>query len=279
MKKIEPEYIASLFVKRKQDSHKGDYGHALLIAGSLGMGGSAVLASGAVLRSGAGLLTTHIPKKLYEIVQISVPEAMCSIDPSEDHFSKAPVVEKYSAVGAGPGLGLAPETVTAVKDLLDMKPGKLILDADALNILAINPKLMGLLPANTIITPHPGEFDRIAGLHKSRKERIESQKKLSEKYGIIVVLKGANSTISLPGGELWENTTGNPGMATAGSGDVLTGVILGLLAQNYSPRLAALIGVYIHGMAGDIAMEKFGETSMTAGNIRDSLPYAFLSLR
>ncbi len=119
MKKIEPEYIASLFVKRKQDSHKGDYGHALLIAGSLGMGGSAILASGAVLMSGAGLLTTHIPKRLYEIVQISVPEAMCSIDPSEDHFSRAPVVEKYSAVGAGPGLGLAPETVTAVKDLLD----------------------------------------------------------------------------------------------------------------------------------------------------------------
>jgi NAD(P)H-hydrate epimerase len=225
------------------------------------------------------LLTTHIPKRLYEIVQISVPEAMCSIDPSEDHFSRVPVVEKYSAVGAGPGLGLAPETVTAVSDLLDKKPAKLILDADALNILALNPKFMERLPVNTIITPHPGEFDRIAGPHKNREDRIKSQKKLSDKYGIIVVLKGAKSTISLPGGELWENTTGNPGMATAGSGDVLTGVILGLLAQNYSPRLAALIGVFIHGAAGDIAMEKFGETSMTAGNIRDSLSDAFLRLR
>lgn len=279
MKIISAEFISSHLSDRSRDSHKGDYGHALLIAGSYGMGGSAVLASGAALRSGLGLLTTHVPAKLYDTMQISVPEAMCSVDLSDEHFSSVPNPDKFSAVGIGPGLGMAYETVNALKDLLKLKPGRLVVDADALNIIAHRPEFLELLPPNTIITPHPAEFDRIAGTCSNREERIKRQVSIATQYGIIVVLKGSGTTVAMPDGELWENTTGNPGMATAGSGDVLTGVILGLLAQDYSPQVAALMGVFVHGLAGDIAKDRFGEVSMTAVDIRDSLSFAFLKLR
>lgn len=279
MKIINAEYISSHLSERSRDSHKGDYGHALLIAGSYGMGGSAILASGAALRSGVGLLTTHVPAKLYDSMQISVPEAMCSVDLSDEHFSSVPNPDIFSAVGIGPGLGMAYETVNALKDLLKLKPGRLVADADALNIIGHRPEFLELLPPNTIITPHPAEFERIAGKCSNREERIKRQVSIATQYGIIVVLKGSGTTVAMPDGELWENTTGNPGMATAGSGDVLTGVILGLLAQKYSPQEAALMGVFVHGLAGDIAKDRFGEVSMTAGDIRDSLSFAFLKLR
>ena len=279
MKIINAEFISSHLSDRSRDSHKGDYGHALLIAGSYGMGGSAVLASGAALRSGVGLLTTHVPAKLYDTMQISVPEAMCSVDLSDEHFSSVPNPDKFSAVGIGPGLGMAYETVNALKDMLKLKPGRLVADADALNIIAHRPEFLELLPPNTILTPHPAEFDRIAGTCSNREERIKRQVSFATQYGIIVVLKGSGTTVAMPDGELWENSTGNPGMATAGSGDVLTGTILGLLAQKYSPKIAALMGVFVHGLAGDIAKDRFGEVSMTAGDIRDSLSFAFLKLR
>ena len=271
-------FISEKIRKRGKFSHKGTYGHALLIAGSYGKMGASVLASRACLRSGTGLLTSHIPQQGYEIMQISVPEAMISIDPSETIFSELPDLSIYSAIGTGPGLGKKTETQQAVKALLQAKPGKLVLDADALNILSENQDWCGLLPENAILTPHPKEFERLVGTSQNSFERLQKQLLFSATNKVIVVLKGAHTSITLPDGSAFFNGTGNPGMATAGSGDVLTGIVLGLLAQNYSPKDAALIGVYLHGLAGDLAATEFGEYSLVAGDIISHLGKAFLSL-
>ncbi len=269
------EFISEKIKRRSKFSHKGTYGHALLIAGSYGKMGAAVLASKACLRSGTGLLTTHIPKKGYEIMQISVPEAMISIDVSESVFSMLPDLSPYSAIGIGPGLDKKSETQQVLKNLLHAKPGKLVLDADALNILAENKDWCSLLPGNTILTPHPKEFERLVGPSSDSFERLQKQLDFSVKYKVIVVLKGAHTSISFPDRKVFFNNTGNPGMATAGSGDVLTGIILGLLAQNYPVDDAALVGVYIHGLAGDFAKKVIGETALIAGDIINHLAEAF----
>jgi len=269
------EYIRSIMKRREADSHKGDYGHALLIAGSYGMMGAAVLSAKACMRSGAGMLTTHVPAVGYTIMQTSVPEVMCSVDSSQNIFADSPPVEKYNAVGVGPGLGTNEMTVRAFEILLRSKPGKLLLDADALNILSKNRELFDLLPEGCIFTPHIGEFSRLIGEKVDEKNRHELQSRFSEKHSAIVVLKGAGTTIYTPDGKMYRNTTGNPGMATAGSGDVLTGIILGLLAQGYKSEDAACIGVYVHGLAGDIAVMDIGEISLTSADIVDYLPDAF----
>jgi len=271
--------IASRIAKRTKFSHKGTYGHALLIAGSYGKMGASVLASKACLRCGVGLLTTHIPRTAYEIIQTSVPEAMCSIDPSDLMFTEFPDLSQFSAIGVGPGLGMKTNTERALKCLLEANPDKLVIDADGLNILGKHPGWLELLPENTILTPHPKEFERIAGVTSDSWSRLQRQLEFSKKYKAIVVLKGAHTCISFPNGEVYLNTTGNPGMATAGSGDTLTGIILGLLAQDYSPQDAALIGVFVHGMAGDLAVEQLGQISMIAGDLTDSLGKAFLKLK
>lgn len=275
MEKIDKRLVSAFMKERDKFSHKGDYGHALLIAGSLGKGGAAVLSARGVLRAGAGLLTVHIPGRLNDILQSSVPEAMCTLDANDNHLSVLPSLEGFNAVGAGPGLGLAPETGSLVSDLIESCRVPLVLDADALNIVASRPELLARMRRDTILTPHPGEFDRFAGPHSTREERIASQKKISRKYGVIIVLKGAGTTISLPDGEIFENTTGNPGMATGGSGDVLTGIILGMLAQSYTPAQAAIAGVFFHGLAGDFAAGSKGERSIIATDIVESLPLAF----
>jgi NAD(P)H-hydrate epimerase len=272
------DFITPMIKKREKFSHKGTYGHALLIAGSYGKMGAAVLSARACLRSGVGLLTAHIPRLGYEIFQNSVAEAMTSIDESDFVFSTLPDLKSYTAVGIGPGLDKRAVTQQALQEILYTKPAKLVLDADALNILAENKGDISLLPENTILTPHPKEFERLIGPSANSYERLQLQLQFSAMYKAIVVCKGAHTCITLPDGKVFFNSTGNPGMATGGSGDVLTGIILGLLAQHYSPEEATLIGVYLHGLAGNLAAQRLGEHALIAGDIIAKLGNAFMQL-
>ncbi|MGV8096764.1 MAG: NAD(P)H-hydrate dehydratase [Mangrovibacterium sp.] len=272
-------FIASKLIKRNKFAHKGNFGHALLIAGSRCKIGAAVLASRACLHGGVGLLTTHVPNPAVPIIQTAVPEAMCSADASDLMFTEFPDLSLFTAVGVGPGIGVKPNCQKALRELLEKKPGKIVLDADALNILSTQREWLDLLPENAILTPHPKEFERLTGLVKDSWSRLQLQLQFSEKYKVIVVLKGAYTSITSPKGHVFFNTTGNPGMATAGSGDVLTGLILGLLAQPYSHEDAALLGVYLHGLAGDIAAGQNGQEALTSGDITDNLGKAFMHLR
>lgn len=270
---VDANYVKPLLHKREKDSHKGTYGHALLIAGSTGKTGAALLASEACLRSGVGLLTTHLPKAAMLPLQVYLPEAMISVDESENYFSQVPDLQKFDAIGVGPGLGKAVETVAALKKLLKETEKPLVLDADALNIISENKELLSVLSENTIITPHVKEFERLFGECKDKQQRVELQRAMAQKFKIIIVLKGAGTTTMIPDGRCFVNTTGNPGMATAGSGDVLTGIILSLLAQRYTPEEAAIIGVFVHGKAGDKAAEKLGMEAMIAGDIVKNLDF------
>jgi hydroxyethylthiazole kinase-like uncharacterized protein yjeF len=271
-------FISGILKKREKFSHKGNFGHALLIAGSYGKMGASVLSSRACMRSGVGLLTSHAPRLGYEIIQNSIPEAMTSIDSSDEIFTEFPDTGLFSAVGIGPGIGKKPDTQMALKKLLQAGTEKLVVDADAINILSENKEWIKLLPENTILTPHPKEFERLAGPTSNSYERLQKQLQFSVRYKVIIVLKGANTCISVPDGSAFFNETGNPGMATAGSGDVLTGIILGLLAQNYTPEEATLIGVYLHGLAGDLAAAAFGQQALIAGDIINHMGAAFLYL-
>lgn len=253
--------------KRSKFSHKGTYGHALLVAGSEGKTGAALLSAEACLRTGVGLLTAHLPKSAVLPMQIYLPEAMIDIDKSDAHCSEINDILSYTAIGAGPGLGKDAETVIALKKIIQEATVPLVLDADALNIIADNPTWLSFLPDKTILTPHPKEFERLFGKTCNSYERLEIQRKMSAVHNIIIVLKGAHTAITFPNGSCFFNSTGNPGMATAGSGDVLTGMILSLLAQRYMPEEAALLGVYLHGKAGDKAAEEKGEMSMIARDI------------
>lgn len=272
------ELIAGKIHQRGKFSHKGTYGHALLIAGSYGKMGAAVLASRACLRSGVGLLTSHVPRLGYEIIQNSVPEAMTSMDASDFVFTGFPNIDSFTAVGIGPGLDKKTVTQQALQELLNATPTKMVLDADALNILAETQQLYHLLPENAILTPHPKEFERLVGVSANSYDRLQVQLQFSAQYKVIVVHKGAHTCITFPNGEVYFNSTGNAGMAIGGSGDVLTGILLGLLAQDYSPQEAALIGVYLHGLAGDLAAARFGQQAMIAGDIIEQLGAAFMQL-
>jgi NAD(P)H-hydrate epimerase len=276
---VKKESIEGKIRKREKFAHKGNFGHALLISGSYGKMGAAVLSSKACIRTGVGLLTCHIPKCGYNIMQISSPETMISIDSSEEVFSQTPDIEKYNAIGIGPGLDKKPESIRALKDLLIKTKSPMVFDADALNLLAENADLMKLVPENSIFTPHPKEFERLAGKSDNHYQRNKLQIEFAKKHKLIVILKGANTAIVTPEGKCYFNSSGNPGMATAGSGDVLTGIILSLIAQKNAPLNAAITGVYLHGLAGDIAAEKYGEETMIAGDIIDSLSTAFKQLR
>jgi ADP-dependent NAD(P)H-hydrate dehydratase / NAD(P)H-hydrate epimerase len=267
--------IAELLKPRSKFSHKGTFGHALLISGSLGKMGAAVLASMAVLRAGAGLLTTHIPRCGYEIIQTSVPEAMASIDANTNECSGIPFLGTYSAIGIGPGLGKSKEASDTLKLLLQETKVPLVLDADALNILSENKTWQAFVPAGSILTPHPGEFERLAGKSNNGFERIQLLREYCTRNKVFMVLKGAYTITCTPGGNCYFNSTGNPGMATGGSGDVLTGIILGLMAQQYSPLEASLAAVYLHGLAGDLAAAELGMESMLASDILQQLGKAF----
>jgi NAD(P)H-hydrate epimerase len=271
--------IKAILHERSKFSHKGNFGHALLIAGSYGKMGAAVLSARAAMRSGLGLLTVHIPKSCYEIIQTSVPEAMASVDPSDEWFTSSPVTKNFDSIGVGPGIGQEKQTAKALKDLLENFSKPIVLDADALNILGANKELQELIPKGSILTPHPKEFERLVGSWDNDFERLQKQIDFSRKTNTIVLLKGANTSISTPEGKVYFNNTGNPGMATGGSGDVLTGLVTGLLAQGYTPEESAILGAWIHGLAGDRAAINKGQETLIASDIIDHLPEAFALCR
>jgi len=271
--------MAGLLKPRWKFSHKGTFGHALLVAGSYGKIGAAILAARGCLRSGVGLLTVHLPQTGNQIIQTSLPEAMVSIDEAENLISEIKLSAAYKAVGIGPGIGKAPETVNAFRMLLTNYHAPIVIDADGLNILSENPELLQLIPTNSILTPHPVEFERLAGRAESDFERISLARGYAQTQNIILILKGAYTAIAFPDGSCWFNSTGNPGMGTAGSGDVLTGILTGLIAQGYPPTEAALLGVYLHGLSGDLALTGSSEEALLAGDIADLLGMAFSILK
>ncbi len=271
------EDIKPYIIPRTLFAHKGDFGHALLIAGSYGKMGACVLAAKAALRTGVGLLTTHVPLRGYEIIQTAVPEAMVSIDRDAKIFSYLPKLNNYNMIGIGPGIGVHKGSRDAFLKLLKTNL-PLVIDADGLNMIAKNPEWIKLIPPDSILTPHPKEFDRLVGESKSSYERLQKQIKLAKDIKSVVIVKGHFTAIALPDGKVFFNTTGNPGMATGGSGDVLTGIILSLSAQGFLPDEAALTGVFIHGLAADIAIETMSQTALTASDIIDTLPEVFLML-
>ena len=273
------QMIKPILHSRPKYSHKGTYGHALLIAGSEGKTGAALLGAKSCLRTGVGLLSVHLPKLAQLPMQTVLPEAMVDVDKSDNCFSSFGNLEAYSAIGVGPGLGKSDETACTLKRLIQEAQVPMVMDADALNILSENPTWLAFLPAKTILTPHPKEFERLVGKCNTSFERIEKQRELSVKNNVIVVLKGAHTSITFPNGTCFFNMTGNPGMATAGSGDVLTGIILSLLAQRYSPEEAAVLGVYLHGLAGDIAAESMGYEALLASDITENLGKAFAAIK
>jgi NAD(P)H-hydrate epimerase len=276
---LEETDIAPLLKKRTKFSHKGTFGHALIVAGSKGMAGSSVLSAKAALRVGAGLVTVHGPECNRAIVQTAIPEAILQSDIQTDFISEVQKVEKYNAIAIGPGIGMHEETAVMLKNLLKELDKPCILDADALNIIGQHKDLLQFIPNNSIITPHPKEFERIFGESKTSYERMLKTQEKAKLHGIIIVLKGAHTLIATPDGGLFFNSTGNSGMSTAGSGDVLTGILAGLLAQGYTPEETAQIGVFLHGRAGDLALEKESEESLIAGDIIDYLGKAFKTLK
>jgi hydroxyethylthiazole kinase-like uncharacterized protein yjeF len=275
---IEKNDVMCLLHHRHKHDHKGAFGHALLVAGSYGKVGAAILAARACLRSGAGLVTVHAPRCAYEIMQMSVPEAMMSVDPHRYYLSEVPELKPYKAVGLGCGLDQRRSTVDALWQLLEQYRRPLVIDADALNILAKSPERLSLVPPNSILTPHPGEFERLFGPSANSFERNALQRQKAQELGVFIILKGAYTCIACPDGTCYFNSTGNPGMATGGSGDALTGLLTGLLAQSYSPFETALLGVFTHGLAGDLAAEKLGHEALIATDIIDHIGVAFRML-
>jgi len=271
---IDSGIIHARIKPRKKFSHKGIYGRAAILSGSLGKMGAAVLSAKACLRSGVGLLTMHVPKCGYEIMQTSIPEAMTTVDQEQDLISGIPDLSRTDVVGVGPGIGKDPKTKNMLKELMLHATGPLVMDADALNLMGENPELIEIIPPGSILTPHLKEFERIAGESKNHFERLALQKKFSKKHQVVTILKGAYSAICSQDGKTHFNCTGNPGMATGGSGDVLTGMVTGFLAKGHAPEDAALLAVYFHGLAGDLAVGEKGQESMIASDIIEFLPHA-----
>jgi ADP-dependent NAD(P)H-hydrate dehydratase / NAD(P)H-hydrate epimerase len=266
------------FRPRSRFAHKGHFGHALLLAGSKGKTGAALLAAHACIRSGSGLTSAYIPGCGYHAFQSRLPEVMCLTDENEERLSQLPKLDAYNAIAAGPGMGTHDDTARMLKLLIQEAPCPLILDADALNILAENPTWLDFLPPGSVLTPHPKEFDRLAGKATSGYERLLNAREMGRRFHLYIVLKGAYTSVVCPDGNVWFNSTGNPGMASGGSGDVLTGILLGWMAQNYTSLQASLIAVYLHGLAGDLAAKRKGQTGMIASDIIEMLPGATKSL-
>lgn len=278
--------IKNIYRPRKPFSHKGTFGHALLIAGSEGKMGAAVLSAKACLRTGVGLLSCHVPRCGYDIIQISAPGAMCFTDEQKDHSSSfhthlpdAEAAAKYKTIGIGPGLGTAAGTCWAFEKLLEHFHQPMVIDADALNILGSSPAMLDKVPAGSLLTPHPKEFERLFGKTANDVERLEVLSENAVKRKLNILLKGRYTAMAFPDGSIWFNTTGNPGMATGGSGDVLTGILTSLLAQGYTPRDAMLMGVWLHGLSGDHAAAEHSEEAMIAEDIVEFLGKSFLELR
>ena len=276
---IEENEVRTMLLPRNPFAHKGTMGHALVIAGSYGMAGAAILTTKACLRSGAGKVTAHTPKKNVAIMQTAIPEAIVQLDHEETTFSEAVETTGYNAVAIGPGLGTSEQTAIAMIAQLRRTQCPLVVDADAINMLGNHRAWMQQLPQGIILTPHPKELERLEGHSADSFERLMKARDLSQRLDAYILLKGHHSALCLPDGHIVFNTTGNAGMATAGSGDVLTGIITGLLARGYKQREACILGMFLHGKAGDIAARDLGEESLMASDIIQYLPKAFLKLR
>ena len=275
---LEENDVRACLLRRDAFSHKGTMGNALLIAGSYGMAGAAVLAAQACLRSGVGKVTVHSTKKNVIVLQTAVPEAVLQIDREETTFSEAVDTEDFQAVGIGPGLGTTEQTSIAMIAQLRRTQCPLVCDADAINMLANHHAWIQQLPKDIILTPHPGEFDRLEGHSSDSYERLSKARDLAQRLQAYVILKGHCTALCCPDGHIVFNTTGNAGMATAGSGDVLTGILTALLARGYAHRDACIVGMYLHGLAGDMAARELGEESLIASDIIRFLPRAFKRL-
>jgi ADP-dependent NAD(P)H-hydrate dehydratase / NAD(P)H-hydrate epimerase len=275
---VDNNFIKPILIKRPKFSHKGTFGHALIVSGHQGKIGAAVLAANGSLRSGVGLLTAHIPQAGTIIMQTSVPECMLSIDENQNYSTSVKDISAYNAIAVGPAIGFAPETKALLLDLMKRAQAakiRMVLDADALTILGENPEWFQYIPEGSILTPHPREFERLLGKTNDYYTRSLVQVEFAKKYKVYVLLKGAHTDVLGPEGICYFNATGNPGMATAGSGDVLCGVILSMLAQGYTSEHAAIIGMYMHGLAGDLAAEELSPEGLIASDIIAFLPDAF----
>lgn len=262
--------------------HKGSFGHGLLLAGCSDMPGATILAATAAMRGGIGKLTVHTAGQVANLLPIALPEAILSRDPNSDYVSEIQwnkLPSSINAIAIGPGLGNARATVNVIKDVLDSVHSPIIIDADALNMLAENKTWLAYLPENSILTPHFKEFERLAGPSSNGFERVEKARDFAKRYNIILILKGQHTVISMPDGHQFFNTTGNAGMGTAGSGDTLTGLLLALLAQGYTPAEAALLGVHLHGLAGDIYVRDNAKQSLIASDLPKHFGKAFEEIR
>jgi NAD(P)H-hydrate epimerase len=275
---ITKAYIKTLLKKRNKFDHKGTFGHALLLAGSRGKAGAAVISAGACLRSGTGLLTVHSTADVNNALLQHFPEAMSEKDSNDSYISEINQPEKYDAVGFGPGVGLEKDTEQTMKKLLQYYSGRMVIDADGLNILSENKTWLEFLPPSCILTPHPKEFERLTEKTSDDFERLQMLRNFSLKYGCVVILKGAHSATAMPDGNVFFNSSGNPGLAKGGSGDALTGIILGLLARGYNAPQAAIIGTFVHGYAADLCHKKMSEESILATDLIKMLPKAFKKL-
>ncbi len=275
---ITKEIIRGKLKPRAKESHKGDFGHALIIAGGKGKIGSAVLATRACLRSGVGLLTTHIPACGESVLQTAIPEAMISVDSNDKLFSDNIGNFHFKTIAFGPGLGTAISTQKAIHHLLKVEKIPMVIDADGLNCISLNKEWFNLIPENSILTPHPGEFERLVGSWETLEQRTELQLEFAKRLKSFVIVKGGPTYIASPDGSLYINTTGNPGMAKGGSGDALTGMITAFLSQNYSALDAAILGVYIHGLAGDVAAQKTTEYGLLASDLIEAIPDALKAI-
>jgi len=289
---LDPEYLATteplaqliskqeaqqFYKQREKFSHKGLYGHVLMVAGSYGKMGAAILSSKSALKVGAGLITAFVPECGYEVLQNALPEVMTLTDKEDDLITNVVYDFEPTVIGVGPGIGTKKETVDALKKLFSETKAPLVIDADALNCIAKNEVLLKALPKNSILTPHPGELKRLIGDWDNDYDKLKKAKKFSEEKEVILLIKGAH-TMTIAGKTVIINNTGNPGMATGGTGDVLTGMITGLVAQDYDSLVASIFGVYLHGRAGNIAAEKNGFEALTASDIIDNIGAAYLDL-
>ena len=265
------------YIPREKFSHKGEFGHALIVGGSYGKIGAVSLASRSTLAAGAGKVTAYIPKCGYNVLQTAIPEVMVITDKDEEKITDIVFDIDPTVIGIGVGLGTDSKTQKAFESFLKANKKPLVIDADAINLLAINKELLKLLPAETVLTPHPKELERLIGSWENDFDKLEKVKAFSNKYKVIIVVKGANS-ITVFDDTLYVNTTGNPGLATAGSGDVLTGIITGLISQGYHSVVASIFGVYLHGKAADIAVEDYGYQSLIASHVIDNMGPAFIDL-
>lgn len=270
--------IAALLKPRFKFSHKGNFGHALLVAGSKGKSGAAVIAAEACLRSGAGLLTLHSVKDTISAALQRLPEAMSDEDVDANHISQIELTDRYTAICFGPGTGTEPETETVLKKIIQYFEGPLLIDADGLNILSANKTWLEFLPSSCILSPHPKEFERLTEKINDDFERLPVIRDFACRYSCILVYKGAHTIIAMPDGNLFFNSSGNPGLAKGGSGDALSGIILGLLARGYSSPQAVLIGVFMHGLAADLCLNTMSMESFLISDVLQQLPSAFKQL-